>query len=545
MDSHPDSNPHRDLIARVVAWHNRQPLARRITADQVRGIGVVALPFLAAQGATAASGALHPAGQAAGRGAVEPTWDVEAGAAADQQAPAGVEDGELSLPERAAARLQADNGEPAVPSDDGAAAASRPPGAAAREPHAEASDPVAATATTAPQATALAPAIALVTPSRFAKLSRWWPLRRAAASGVVANALAPAFNEDFIAPLKPRQVARFARRHGSAERPGDNAEPQRDVLADAAQQPVVLLYLRSAAIEADGRRLRVLVGAGAKAAVIGPRLWSRPRIGGAAALCLSCLVAATAALWLPGRLAAQDGAVTVALHAGGAAAAASAGAVAPMAAGSGPVHADSVPAAPALHAVAEPAPAEASAPTAELAASAPPHGQTGVTVASASAPASGASGTINAAADGAADRTKEGAEKQAVAVSPDIRPQLTAEQRDAARREGEQLRAQSPARKGSLQAAVGKPGAATGNGHNYALVTRATRGRAASEVMLSLMASAAAGTPGSGPAQPRTEVMQVPQGWRAVWWPFGSLGDAEGARAALAQYGINAEIVEF
>ena len=50
MDPHPDSpagpNPHRELIARVVAWHNRQPLARRITADQVRGIGVAdaALP---------------------------------------------------------------------------------------------------------------------------------------------------------------------------------------------------------------------------------------------------------------------------------------------------------------------------------------------------------------------------------------------------------------------------------------------------------------------------------------------------------------------
>lgn len=34
-----------DATARVVAWHNRHPLARRITRDQVQGLGVVALPF--------------------------------------------------------------------------------------------------------------------------------------------------------------------------------------------------------------------------------------------------------------------------------------------------------------------------------------------------------------------------------------------------------------------------------------------------------------------------------------------------------------------
>lgn len=529
-DSHPDSNPHRDLIARVVAWHNRQPLARRITADQVRGIGVVALPFRAAQGATAAAGAPHPAG----RGAVEPTWDAEAGAGAEQPAPAGAEVSELSLPERAAARLQAGADEPAAPPDGDADAALHPPEAAAHEPHVDASDPAAASATAAPLAAALAPA----RKSYFAMLSRWWPPRRAAAAGVSASALTPAFNEDFIAPLKPRQVARFARRHGSAERPGDNAEPQRDVLADAAQQPVVLLYLRSAAIEADGRRLRVLVGAGAKAAVIGPRLWSRPRIGGAAALCLSCLVAASAALWLPGRLAAQDGAATVALLAEPAASAASLVAVADA---SAPMPADAV-AAAASQAVAEHAPAVAAAPAAELAASAPLHGATEVVVAS--VPASASAPASAASAASAAD-TAEGAGKQTAGVRPDIRPQLTAEQRDAARREGEQLRAQSPARKGSPLAAAGNPGVAIGDGHNYALVTRATRGRAASEVMLSLIVSAAAGTPGAGPGQPRAEVMQVPQGWRAVWWPFASLGDAEGARAALAHYGINAEIVEF
>lgn len=34
------------LVARVVAWHNRHPLARRITPPQVQSIGFVALPFV-------------------------------------------------------------------------------------------------------------------------------------------------------------------------------------------------------------------------------------------------------------------------------------------------------------------------------------------------------------------------------------------------------------------------------------------------------------------------------------------------------------------
>lgn len=47
--AHPD--PARDeLVARVVAWHNRRALASRIDARHVTGIGVVALPFARAAG---------------------------------------------------------------------------------------------------------------------------------------------------------------------------------------------------------------------------------------------------------------------------------------------------------------------------------------------------------------------------------------------------------------------------------------------------------------------------------------------------------------
>jgi hypothetical protein len=33
------------VVARVVAWHNRHPLAVRITPEQVHSVGVVSLPY--------------------------------------------------------------------------------------------------------------------------------------------------------------------------------------------------------------------------------------------------------------------------------------------------------------------------------------------------------------------------------------------------------------------------------------------------------------------------------------------------------------------
>lgn len=51
-----------DVTARVVAWHNRHPLARRIAPENVGGIGIVVLPFAlpAAEGDGAAATALTP-----------------------------------------------------------------------------------------------------------------------------------------------------------------------------------------------------------------------------------------------------------------------------------------------------------------------------------------------------------------------------------------------------------------------------------------------------------------------------------------------------
>jgi hypothetical protein len=43
-----DDQPIHDPIAQVVAWHNRHPLALRIKPEHVSGVGVVSLPFVAA-----------------------------------------------------------------------------------------------------------------------------------------------------------------------------------------------------------------------------------------------------------------------------------------------------------------------------------------------------------------------------------------------------------------------------------------------------------------------------------------------------------------
>jgi hypothetical protein len=48
-----DDPPIHDPVAQVVAWHNRHPLALRIQPDHVSGVGVVSLPFVAAEGQSA------------------------------------------------------------------------------------------------------------------------------------------------------------------------------------------------------------------------------------------------------------------------------------------------------------------------------------------------------------------------------------------------------------------------------------------------------------------------------------------------------------
>jgi hypothetical protein len=104
--------------------------------------------------------------------------------------------------------------------------------------------------------------------------------------------LKPDFSEDFIDPLTPRQVARFALKHGSvlARMPVDG--PVRLVQADSllpGHKPtpgrvLARVLLLTAVVETDTRKSRVLLGGGLHPEVLGRRVHSTPRRAAVVAL---------------------------------------------------------------------------------------------------------------------------------------------------------------------------------------------------------------------------------------------------------------------
>lgn len=299
-----------------------------------------------------------------------------------------------------------------------------------------------------------------------------------------AGRLVPAFSEDFIAPLTPKQVAHFAARHGSREHPGAPGWSERVVPADAAHDAsaIALLYLRTASIELGDHRCRVLIGAEPRAQTLGPRAWSAPRIAGASAALTSIVAAAVVSLLLAGTpepLQARAHPVP---------AAAPASAVDSVAVSENVVAAAASPAS--QPAVLEVAPTPASAPP--VPADAPSH-------------------------------------------RPEVRPTLSPEERATALLEGRRLRALAPA----TQAASRAPETA----RIYAVMTPATRTRAASERGHQVMTASA--STGQWPGPPHGELMQAADGWRAVLWPFRTRTEANLARVMLLQRGIRTEVLEF
>ena len=210
-----------DLSARVVAWHNRHPLARRITAADVHSVGYVVLPYLDADGA-----ATNAVADAVADGVADaPTGAVSAAS-----------HGGATLRERAMARAQETAKETADAPDTAAALSAA--SAASRAPS--------------------------PTPS--------------------SSRLTPDFTEDFIAPLTPATVGRWAAEHGIALASARVDAPVRHVARSGpsgiTSHP--LLWLLTAQLEVGRARTRVLVGAaddGQPAAVLGRRLWSPARIG--------------------------------------------------------------------------------------------------------------------------------------------------------------------------------------------------------------------------------------------------------------------------
>jgi hypothetical protein len=130
--------------------------------------------------------------------------------------------------------------------------------------------------------------------------------------GFVAMPLAAntaAFSEDFIAPLSPARVARWAACHAREAAAAPTGGPLKQVAVDdarvAAGTAVVTRYAMTAAVQSAGRRTRLLLGPDLHAPVLGRRLWSRPRAAAAgtgvlAALCLLVMgIALPAAVPVP------------------------------------------------------------------------------------------------------------------------------------------------------------------------------------------------------------------------------------------------------
>jgi hypothetical protein len=211
------------------------------------------------------------------------------------------------------------------------------------------------------------------------------------------------YGENFMAPLSPRAVARWVARHGRALLDTPNDGPVRRVsgavMPGGAQHGAV--YVLTAAIDGGALRSRVLVGSGSKAAVLGPRLWSQPRLALAAMAAASLLMGAGLGLSTllqpavsPSVLQAQAASAASAASAAAAALAASASA-APSASASVAASASAPASAAAAAAAAESA---ASAPAATPAASAPAASEaSGAAAAGAESAAAAAATTANGA----------------------------------------------------------------------------------------------------------------------------------------------------
>ena len=619
-----------EVLTRVVAWHNRHPLAQRIQSGQVHSIGEVVLPFASAvaQPDSAAPAGLPtlrglrdapPTGLAAQAGptplagsdaasAVAPQVDAAAAATgaalppvtetatatatatADEtdakpdlalglaldldMTPEAETDGDADAPapqqdpfalaeaDRAAADLAAADqaaGDPPTPT-------SPPPQPMPAEPaqgHADLSLPLAApppdapgppASTAAPAAPSATAALAAPPPGWLARLLARLAGRRAGLRAGLRKLphLHATFSRNFIWPLSPGRVARWARAHGQTQPVAPPDWPRREVdfderLRAAAQQRglahAVHLHLLTAAIGVGDRRIRVLIGA--DGAILGPRAYSRPRLAGTAGAAGAAGVLVFALLgsgW--GSLTPTPGALHDSL------AAAAPGPPAPASAPDDTASApDAVPAAPGAVAAApvqsEPAHTGSNRPAIpqslhHASPQAVAETETGTDPGTNTEPTPAA--TLTAAADTAS------------APIARIKPVLSDDERQAARQQAAALRA-TPASAAPPTAAA-PPGAETAKtaqtAHTaqtaqtasvFAVVTRARRQHQSAVADLALLRSA--GKRLSGPLPEHGELVQSQGEWRAAWWPFTTLADAERARVLLAGRGLKAEVVAF
>ena len=560
-----------EVVARVVAWHNRHPLARRIDASQVHSIGEVRLPFASAepwgdappppaaapgpaapppadkrtaptlaealalrqarhaQSPSAAAGSKHSASARDDKKADAPPAadDTPAPEAADapSQDPTTSADDDRAEAALLIPLLDGDDDEPAQPPAAPAAAPASAPGQAAAAPPAAAAPaeppddqpappdeaPTSALARAverraaarasgaggeaAPDAETPPPGLAAPAPA-----SRWRRLvdaLRRLVSGRQPGLppLRAVFSEDFAWPLRPGAVARWAQRHGRPEPLAPLDWPRRSIdieptrLAHHRGKGFVHdlpLHVLTAAIGVGDRRIRVLVAA--DGSIVGPRALDRQRSAAAATLLGLGLVALGWTLR--------------------------------------PLHAP-----PADPAAVLAAAAAASAPPLPASAASAAHEAASATVAAASAPDAGASAAHAEPAEAHAANAASAPEPAASEPPGDIRPVLTDEQKYAAKVEAAKLRGEPP------------PPPPEPAGPVYAVISPGSPSPEVANRSLALMRAAAEKLDGGAPAH--GELINSHGQWRAAWWPFASLVDAERARVLLAGRGVKAEVVEF
>ena len=580
-----------EVLMRVVAWHNRHPLARRITASQVHSIGEVLLPFAASTPALAppmppavrslpdVADLLQPPQAAVpmvgdDHGPAVPLWPDDTERAAPDAvpataAPATTAPNTADLPPDRDAEVPPTTGaEPETQAEaspftlaeadlaaglaaelndaalaPAAAAAEAPdlvlplePQAAVTPPPAPAPIPFTPALHTAPGFTTPSttpPTATAAPPSRLKRL-----LARLTGRQPGMPRLQSTFSRDFIWPLSPRQVARWAREHGQlqplapADWPRRVVETDGKLLGTARQNGLahsVELHVLTAAIGVGDRRLRVLMDA--RGAVIGPRAYSRPRLAAAGGLLAMAVLGVG---WTTLRPKLPDGSAVLA-----AAAAASA------------------PAAAALAARAEPAASAASDAVMAVAAASVPADGASHTLHADAAPAASADATApakhpadtHAAGPATAGQPAAAAPAATPATSPTapaaagqsgslgrIRPSLSDEDKQAARAHTATLRGN----KSETPRAVA---VATAPVTVYAVVTRPSPQREVASAGLAVMKRASGRLP--EPVPDHSELMQNQGAWRAAWWPFASLADAERARVLLAGKGLKVDVVEF
>jgi len=663
------------VAARVVAWHNRHPLARRITAAQVKSVGYVGFGTRAAEAVVAphrvdgsvsdamaeAAAALDDAPKIAPKTALNAAQSVAQAAAAPAAATVAVdaalqhepgdadfEQAFAELAELAADEKQAaaqppvaeeapQGGEaeaPALPSADSPPAAIDPQADADAEfaepgPDAGADDDplplaveaaktvevaveVAAEPAAEPAALtgdvallespvqtltqAAAPGAALaaapqVQPSadlgvapltlRDRLLMRSRKSESRPAGGVQGAMVAnhggytpqatparmqagpiPAVGSvphgaNFMAPLSPQALARWVARHGRSLVQPPTDGPVRHVSAPGGP-----IYVMTAAIEGGALRSRVLVGAGKSAAVLGPRLYSLPRMAFAAALVfggvLAAAVATTALLRKPAPAAevvpvaavvAAASAAAVASAAASASAVASASAAGSAASAASPASpASAASAAAAVGSASSAAPAVAPVSAAMTAPEAPP----------AQPPARPQAAPVEPALRVSTERPLPGYAQRGDVGLPNRGSVLSEEKKTAARqavadaREALARGAVAPQPAAALepssasQAEAVPPAAApvfaVPKGPVFAVSTRVLRTRAEAEQLQAAMDALLRAKGASGIS---LEILPEGEDFRVVAWPFSSQASADSARALLASRAMRVKVVEF